>query len=210
MLIGIGLFGAIEDAKGRRTHQVDDDSDIGAMQSLLDRVWPVEKSDLSRNSWITLGQDHDNDIVVVEYTLSAHHCAFGWENERLALADLGSLNGTKVSGRRLRPKEPVRLVDGLTLAMGRLQVMCFTPDGFTRHVYANSETGRAKARAAAEAAARAAEEQAATADGGGRSQRAGARQGRTTGVRSRATGGTRRRDTAAANAGARRGTRRTR
>ena len=139
VLVGIGLFGSTEGPKGRRTHEVDSSSTIAVLQSLMDRVWRIEKRPHDTNRWITLGQDHDNDIVIVEYSLSSRHCAFAWENEKFALADLDSLNGTYVQGNKLPVRQPMLIHDGQKLTMGRLQLAFMSCDGFVRRVMAKSD-----------------------------------------------------------------------
>ena len=138
VLIGIGLFGSTEGPKGRRTHEVDPSSTLAVLQSLMDRVWRIEKRPHDNNRWITLGQDNDNDLVIAEYSLSSRHCAFAWENEKFALADLDSLNGTYVQGNKLPVRQPMLIHDGQKLTMGRLQMVFLSPDGFVRRVMAKS------------------------------------------------------------------------
>ena len=133
-LVGFGLFGAIEQAKGRRTHKVQDNDDLQAIQSLLDRVWFVRRRVSSGSEWITLGQDSDNDIVIAEYTLSSRHCAFAWRKGRYALADLGSLNGTKAGSQFLPPRQPMLIHAGQPLTLGRIQMLFFDADGFIEHL----------------------------------------------------------------------------
>lgn len=139
MLMGVGLYGSIEGPKGRRTHEVDATSTIAVLQSLMDRVWRVEKRPHDNNRWITLGQDHDNDIVIAEYSLSSRHCAFAWDDDKFALADLDSLNGTYVQGKRMPVRQPMLIHDGQKLTLGRLQLVFFSPEGFFRRVMAKSE-----------------------------------------------------------------------
>ncbi|HHH29487.1 MAG TPA: FHA domain-containing protein [Polyangiaceae bacterium] len=139
VLVGIGLFGSTEGPKGRRTHEVDSSSAVAVLQSLLDRVWHVEKRPHHNNRWITLGQDHDNDIVIAEYSLSSRHCAFAWEGERFALADLDSLNGTYVQGNKMPVRQPMLIHDGQKLTLGRLQLVFCSADGFVRRIMAKSK-----------------------------------------------------------------------
>jgi len=141
VLVGIGLFGAIVDVRGRRTHAVDPASDIVAMQTLLDAVWPLRKTDTGpAGTWVTVGKDHRNDIVIAEYTLSSSHAAFCRDRRNVSVMDLDAFNGVLLDGGRLVARQATPLVTGQVLTLGRLQLRFFTAQGFFRHVRDLSRT----------------------------------------------------------------------
>lgn len=51
---------------------------------------------------VTIGKARDNDIVIVDPTVSAHHCRLDPEGGTLTVRDLGSTNGIYVRGLRVR------------------------------------------------------------------------------------------------------------
>ena len=131
VLVGGGLVGELADAaKGRRTHQVEGDTEYIPVQSLMDRVWRLTQCDRPVSArYITVGQSADCDVTVPEYTLSARHCSFT-KGRSARIADLGSLNGTKMNGVALPPRKLVPIESGAKLTMGRLLLQYFERDGF--------------------------------------------------------------------------------
>jgi EAL domain-containing protein (putative c-di-GMP-specific phosphodiesterase class I) len=63
-----------------------------------------------------VGRQPDNDLSVVNPTVSKRHAEFVWSDGELSVRDLGSTNGTFINGRRVRDLERVR--DGDRLQFG--------------------------------------------------------------------------------------------
>jgi pSer/pThr/pTyr-binding forkhead associated (FHA) protein len=63
-----------------------------------------------------IGHANDNDLIVKDPHVSAHHCRLWRDGERLVLEDLSATNGTYVNGERISLKE---VVCGDTLVLGR-------------------------------------------------------------------------------------------
>lgn len=57
---------------------------------------------------VTVGRSSQNDIVINSPMISGNHAVFAFEEGRLYIADLGSLNGTLVNGRMINAKTEVR------------------------------------------------------------------------------------------------------
>lgn len=81
---------------------------------------------------ITLGRTGNNDIEIDAPSVSRFHAWFvrdekhdGW-----SIVDAGSKNGTMVGGKKLKPKEPVALSNGVVLKVGHVELTYFTAEGF--------------------------------------------------------------------------------
>ncbi|MCA9623212.1 MAG: FHA domain-containing protein, partial [Myxococcales bacterium] len=99
MLVGYGLVSQQVDRPHgwrRRTLPSGDVSDeVEAVQSLVDRVWPVRKDPGGASGpKVLLGASAECDIVVPDYSISTRHCGFSFEPGRILITDLDSLNGT--------------------------------------------------------------------------------------------------------------------
>ncbi len=57
-----------------------------------------------------------------EKGVSRRHATLRVDGKQLLLMDLGSANGTKLNGEALRAQEPVRLLDGDEIRLGKLSV----------------------------------------------------------------------------------------
>jgi pSer/pThr/pTyr-binding forkhead associated (FHA) protein len=68
----------------------------------------------------TVGRAADNAIVIDETSVSRYHAMLLVEDGEALLLDLESSNGTLVNGRPALPDEPVRLVDGDVVTIGRV------------------------------------------------------------------------------------------
>lgn len=67
-----------------------------------------------------LGRDPKSDFVVTDTGVSANHCKFRNTNNILQVMDLGSTNGTKVNGKRIKTRSWIVLSDKDTLKIGRV------------------------------------------------------------------------------------------
>lgn len=67
-----------------------------------------------------LGADPDNDIVLGDPYISAHHASLTWDGSGWWVADLGSTNGTQVNGLPCPPHIPQALPAGARLEMGEM------------------------------------------------------------------------------------------
>lgn len=69
-----------------------------------------------------LGRGGDADFVVEDDEVSKQHCVIRVDGPVSMLADLGSLNGTWLNGRRVRPEVPQRLrhLDEILIGSTRL------------------------------------------------------------------------------------------
>ena len=134
VLVGLGITAYVDERPPqwtRRTLPMSPYKEIAAVQSILDRVWPVRKDPgAPRGPRIMLGNSSLNDIVLPDYTISHHHCAFAFEPGRILVTDLGSFNGTELNGEPLAPEVSTPLVDRSTLVVGRVMVQYLTRQSF--------------------------------------------------------------------------------
>lgn len=72
----------------------------------------------------TIGRAEDNDVFVLEGSLSRHHARIDLDEEGAVVTDLGSTNGTFVAGERIESR---RLEGGETVRCGGLSFR-FVPD----------------------------------------------------------------------------------
>lgn len=73
--------------------------------------------DLDRR--VTLGRQEDNDIHLDDSAVSGHHALVERRADHYCIEDLGSTNGTRLAGRRIRR---VGLRDGDTFSIGHFHV----------------------------------------------------------------------------------------
>ncbi|CAN5606360.1 SpoIIE family protein phosphatase [soil metagenome] len=81
----------------------------------VDRTVPLDRS------IVGIGRNHDCDIVLPDLVVSGEHARIERRGDGYYLEDLGSHNGTRVGGRSLAPRFPLRLHDGQ-----KLQICGFT------------------------------------------------------------------------------------
>lgn len=133
-LVGYGIYGSVAERPKqwcRRTLPTDENQELNAVRSLVDRVWPICKDPgAPRGPRVILGAAAESDVVVPDYSVSTRHCAFSFEPGRLLISDLDSLNGTFMAGRRLEPGETFPLVDRVPLCVGRIKVQYLTRESF--------------------------------------------------------------------------------
>jgi len=138
-LVGVGLIGELAAQKEdpRHTHAMKGTTEYIPVQSLIDRVWLIRRTNYTRkDSYITVGSKSDCDVVIPEYTVSSRHCAFTMYG-KLKVDDLGSLNGTNINLKKLERRELVEVPDGCSMTMARLVFACFTANGFVAHLRTN-------------------------------------------------------------------------
>lgn len=67
-----------------------------------------------------LGAEADNDIILGDQFVSAHHARLRWDGAAWWLEDLGSTNGSTINGRRCPPRIPQAVPDGARLNLGNM------------------------------------------------------------------------------------------
>jgi len=67
---------------------------------------------------MTIGKGQDNDLVILDPTVSQHHAVLRTDSEGTTLTDLGSRNGVRVNGKRIG-SEPVRVGSGDEIRLGQ-------------------------------------------------------------------------------------------
>lgn len=101
-------------------------------------VFPLEKS-RRPNAFgigVTLGRTQNNDVVVVEPSVSRFHCFFQY-NETAGhwyVIDAESHNGTFIHEERLHPGRPGVLRDGAAVRFGGVRMRFFSVQGFEAYL----------------------------------------------------------------------------
>ena len=90
-------------------------------------IWPltlvivrsdgITRRELPRNGALQIGRDAGAEIQLDDEGVSRYHAKIEI-SDRVRVVDLGSRNGTRVGGRRLRPQEPVELCHEETVEVG--------------------------------------------------------------------------------------------
>ena len=73
---------------------------------------------LSLTPLSTLGAAADNDIILADQYVSAHHARLTWDGSCWWVEDLGSANGTTIDHNRCLPHNPQRVPSGARLGLG--------------------------------------------------------------------------------------------
>lgn len=87
--------------------------------------WALNKADgtalrlPTESTQMQLGRASDNNIVLSDVSVSAHHALLKVSVDVLSVTDLGSTNGTFVNGRRLPSNTPTPLQAGDSIRLGR-------------------------------------------------------------------------------------------
>lgn len=91
---------------------------------------------------MSIGRADDNAIVIADGSVSSHHGEVAFEDGAWTLTDLGSTNGTKVSGNRV---DRVELSPGGSFTLGSVECV-FVGDGEDSAAYAEESAPAAPAR----------------------------------------------------------------
>lgn len=97
--------------------------------SIRRSVYPLLKGSLHRNASpaFQIGRLAGNDIIITDVSVSKKHAtivSFGTAGQ---IIDLGSTNGTAINGKKLKPKERVRIADGDLISLGRYEFKFLLP-----------------------------------------------------------------------------------
>jgi pSer/pThr/pTyr-binding forkhead associated (FHA) protein/Mg-chelatase subunit ChlD len=88
----------------------------------LDKVCGPDKAFIPLDkARINIGRSQRNHVVIQQPAISGFHAAIEFRNMSFYLDDLGSTNGTQLNGRRLKPREPVRLKSGDRITFARFE-----------------------------------------------------------------------------------------
>jgi hypothetical protein len=137
VLVTLGMAGEINPAASSGgTSVVNLNDGSFACTRLTGRVFPVVKPQNSMRGPISVGRTSENDIAIPEYSVSKRHCIIARVENEYRLTDMGSTNGTILDGTTLLPQKPRRLKGGETIALGRLMLVFYFPEGFVRHLQA--------------------------------------------------------------------------
>jgi pSer/pThr/pTyr-binding forkhead associated (FHA) protein len=106
------LSAAIRDVRPARPDRAAGDGRPGAL------IFPPGAA-----RWYTIGRERDCDLLIEDLTVSRMHARLERAADGWLLTDLGSTNGTRLNGWRIR--EPVRVRTGDRVAFGSaVFVMC--------------------------------------------------------------------------------------
>jgi hypothetical protein len=71
---------------------------------------------------MSLGRAEDNQLVIADDSVSSHHGEVGFDGTNWIFSDLGSTNGTKISGERV---EALQLAHGGSFTLGDVECVFF-------------------------------------------------------------------------------------
>jgi hypothetical protein len=140
VLVLSGVTGTLRDDPGSgsgpvgKTTAVIELNDTIALTRLVGRVFPIAKSGDSAPGPIGVGRSSDNDVEIVDHSISNRHCHFRVSGGEVELVDCGSTNGTLVGGRPIPAGRPITLQGGETLVLGRLAFLFMRPAGFLEYL----------------------------------------------------------------------------
>jgi len=83
-------------------------------------VFPL---DIEKKDSFTLGRDPRNDVMVSHTQVSRRHARITRQGDRMVIEDLGSTNGTFVSGTRLTGQ--YTLVNGDVISLGKVVMLAY-------------------------------------------------------------------------------------
>src|ERR1700730_2172565 len=90
---------------------------------------------------LTIGSSPDNQLVIDDVKVSAHHAEIRQEGQRYSITDLGSTHGTYVDSQRLDWNISYLLIPGSTIAIGDT---LFTYEEGNAEAAAENATGSAE------------------------------------------------------------------
>ena len=67
---------------------------------------------------LTIGRATDNDLIIIDWSVSAHHAWIGVVDDGIMLRDYQSLNGTFLNADMNSPVSEAALADGDTISFG--------------------------------------------------------------------------------------------
>ncbi|WP_162946974.1 trypsin-like peptidase domain-containing protein [Ruegeria sp. EL01] len=78
-------------------------------------------------SGVTIGRASENTLTVTDRNLSRRHASLSLQGRKMMLTDLGSSNGTKIDGRRVKPNEPVQINTRSRVELGGIALVLKRP-----------------------------------------------------------------------------------
>ena len=105
--------------------------DFGVADDANFAVYPLaKKPGASFPDRITIGRTPNNDIVIVDHSVSRFHAYLRFDGKEWVVADAGSKNGTYVDGARVANAAQVPLRDGASLRFGDVTAKFWLPKSF--------------------------------------------------------------------------------
>lgn len=104
-----------------------------APTSLWLRITEADKTvrvEATESAEVLLGRDRSCDVVLDDEQASRKHVKLARHGDAIAVTDLGSTNGAKINGNRIRGTVPVR--SGDELRIGRTMIMLSTTGDFAK------------------------------------------------------------------------------
>ncbi len=92
----------------------------------IENPYPVFREDfvqLQPGREMRLGRGEDNEIVVINQFVSRHHLTLRWERDKLLLADLKSLNGTKLNGKVVKNNKELKVGDRIEISNVKITIL---------------------------------------------------------------------------------------
>jgi len=120
-ILGITALGAERSPRGTIRFTLENQEHL-ENTVLVGRVWFLTKKRENRHqARIIMGRTADADVTIPELSISVEHAALYATPFGLAIADLGSTNGTFVDGERVTKGVTVSLYSGMKIALARFE-----------------------------------------------------------------------------------------
>ena len=103
------------DADDKATRVVEDRTAIAELRARFEDGREEKLQLYALADQIVVGRGSVADWQLEDDSLSRKHCELRWDGRELTVEDLGSANGTKVNGRQIRSRHPVRAGDSVQL-----------------------------------------------------------------------------------------------
>lgn len=100
-------------------------------------VFEVKKMPSKLNAFalgVTIGRTDNNDVVVVDSSVSRFHAFLQQDAKGWKVVDAESLNGTWVGGTKVEPNKSLPLPDKSALRVGDIELTFFSPSAFAEFV----------------------------------------------------------------------------
>lgn len=106
----------------------DENAEVGDEGSLNKHIFYFHSSDeIGKGIRFKIGRTSNNDVVIVDYTISKQHAVIIRRQNRFLIADQGATNGTTLNMQKLEPHTEHLLKGNDLVAFGRLGFVIMKP-----------------------------------------------------------------------------------
>lgn len=104
-------------------------------------VFSVAQSRARSRGLVLLGRSRDNDVRLLEESVSGEHAALRFEDKAKQwwLMDCNSTNGTRLAGKALAPRKWAKLPDRSVISVGHVDLKFLLPTSLADYLYVRSQ-----------------------------------------------------------------------